>query len=213
MLKNWHTCVFRPRRLTPSLTLVMGKAERHLSRRERPDHGCDLRHRRRTAAEVHERLPDAPSRTSVRTLLGILEAKGHLKHIQDGPRYVYRPVRSRQDVGRSSLRRVLDTFFEGSLERAVAAHLSDSAADLSPDDLAQSFPAHQPGSNEREMNMAMLSLITDSTLEIATWALADLALKGTLLFAMAALIAIAASWFRSSAATRHLIWLVAVVSA
>jgi predicted transcriptional regulator len=115
----------------------MGKAERHLSRRERQIMDVIYATGGATAAEVHERLPDAPSRTSVRTLLRILEEKGHLKHIQDGPRYVYRPVRSREHMGRSSLRRVLDTFFEGSLERAVAAHLADSAADLSPDELAR----------------------------------------------------------------------------
>jgi predicted transcriptional regulator len=68
-------------------------------------------------------------------LLRILETKGHLAHVEDGPRYVYRAVRSRDRMGRSSLRRVLDTFFGGSLERAVAAHLADSAADLSVDEL------------------------------------------------------------------------------
>ena len=85
--------------------------------------------------EVHAALPDPPSTTAVRTLLRILENKGHLSHFQDGPRYVYRAVRSRERVGRSSLKRVLDTFFGGSLERAVAAHLADSAAGLSPNEL------------------------------------------------------------------------------
>ena len=88
-----------------------------------------------SAAEVHAALPDPPSQTAVRTLLRILETKGHLTHAQEGPRYVYRAVRSRERVGRSSLRRVLDTFFGGSLERAVAAHLTDSATELSPVEL------------------------------------------------------------------------------
>jgi predicted transcriptional regulator len=113
----------------------MGKAERHLSRRERQIMDVIYANHSATAAEVHAALPDAPSKTAVRTLLRILETKGHLTHFQDGPRYVYRAVRSRERVGRSSLKRVLDTFFGGSLERAVAAHLTDSAVDLSADEL------------------------------------------------------------------------------
>jgi BlaI family transcriptional regulator, penicillinase repressor len=113
----------------------MGKVERNLSRRERQIMDIVYAKGEVTAADVHEAIPDPPSKTSVRTLLRILETKGHLTHFEDGPRYVYRAVRSREHVGKSSLRRVLDTFFEGSLERAVAAHLTDSAADLSPDEL------------------------------------------------------------------------------
>jgi predicted transcriptional regulator len=113
----------------------MGKAERNLSRRERQIMDVIYAIGQATAAEVHAALPDPPSKTAVRTLLRILENKGHLSHSQDGPRYVYRAVRSRERVGRSSLRRVLDTFFGGSLERAVAAHLADSAVDLSPAEL------------------------------------------------------------------------------
>jgi BlaI family transcriptional regulator, penicillinase repressor len=113
----------------------MGKAERHLSRRERQIMDIVYAKGAATAAEVHGAIPDPPSKTSVRTLMGILEAKGHLTHFEDGPRYVYRPVRSRERAGKSSLRRVIDTFFEGSLERAVAAHLTDSAADLSAEEL------------------------------------------------------------------------------
>jgi BlaI family penicillinase repressor len=106
-----------------------------LSRRERQIMDVIYARQSATAAEVHAALPDPPSKTAVRTLLRILETKGHLTHFQDGPRYVYRAVRSRERVGRSSLKRVLDTFFGGSLERAVAAHLTDSAVDLSDDEL------------------------------------------------------------------------------
>jgi predicted transcriptional regulator len=113
----------------------MGKAERNLSRRERQIMDVIYAMQSASAAEVHAALPDPPSKTAVRTLLRILENKGHLSHLQDGPRYVYRAVRSRERVGRSSLKRVLDTFFGGSLERAVAAHLTDSAVDLSADEL------------------------------------------------------------------------------
>jgi predicted transcriptional regulator len=113
----------------------MGKAEPNLSRRERQIMDVIYAKGSATAAEVHAAMLDPPSRTSVRTLLRILETKGHLTHFESGPRYVYRAVRSRQRAGKSSLRRVLDTFFDGSLERAVAAHLSDTAADLSEDEL------------------------------------------------------------------------------
>ena len=113
----------------------MAKAERNLSRRERQIMDAIYALGPATAADVQVAIPDPPSRTSIRTLLRILETKGHLTHVQDGPRYVYRAVRSREHVGKSSLRRVLDTFFEGSLERAVAAHLADPATDLSPDEI------------------------------------------------------------------------------
>jgi predicted transcriptional regulator len=113
----------------------MGKAERNLSRRERQIMDVIYAKGIATAAEVQATLPDPPSKTAVRTLLRILETKGHLTHAQDGPRYVYRAVRSRERVGRSSLRRVLDTFFGGSLERAVAAHLTGSTTELSPEEL------------------------------------------------------------------------------
>jgi predicted transcriptional regulator len=113
----------------------MRKAEQDLSRRERQIMDIVYAKGAVTATEVHQAIPDPPSKTSVRTLLRILETKGHLTHFEDGPRYVYRAVRSRERAGKFSLRRVLDTFFEGSLERAVAAHLSDSAVDLSPDEL------------------------------------------------------------------------------
>jgi BlaI family penicillinase repressor len=111
------------------------KAHEHLSRRERQIMDIVYAKGVATAAEVHAALPDPPSNTAVRTLLRILEAKGHLTHLQEGPRYVYRAVRSRDRAGKSSLRRVLDTFFGGSLERAIAAHLTDAATDLSPEEL------------------------------------------------------------------------------
>jgi predicted transcriptional regulator len=113
----------------------MAKSERHLSRRERQIMDVIYARQSASAAEVHAALPDAPSRTSVRTLLRILETKGHLSHQQDGPRYVYRAVRSREQMGKTSLRRVLETFFEGSLERAVAAHLADPSATLSSEEI------------------------------------------------------------------------------
>jgi predicted transcriptional regulator len=113
------------------------RSEENLSRRERQIMDILYACGEATAAEVHASLPDAPSRTAVRTLLRILEAKGHAKHKQDGIRYVYQPHRPRGHVGKSAFRRVLQTFFDGSLEKAVAAHLGDAANDLSHDELSR----------------------------------------------------------------------------
>jgi predicted transcriptional regulator len=88
-----------------------------------------------TALEVVARLSDPPSKTAVRTLLRILEAKGHVKHVQRGREFVYQPTQPKLRAGRTALQRVLHTFFGGSLEQAVAAHLADSSASLSADEL------------------------------------------------------------------------------
>src|SRR5215469_151353 len=111
------------------------RAEPGLSRRERQIMEIVYARGEASAADVHAALPDAPSYTAVRTLLRILEEKGHLKHRQEGLKYIYAPSRSRKHAGRSAFRRILETFFEGSLEKAVAAYLSDSATDLSPEEL------------------------------------------------------------------------------
>jgi len=90
-----------------------------------------------TAAVVHAELPDPPSYSAVRALLAILVDKGHLKHRSEQGRYIYAPTRRRSQAGRSALRRVLDTFYEGSLEKAVAALLQGSEANLSEGELAR----------------------------------------------------------------------------
>ena len=107
----------------------------HLSRRERQIMEAVYARGKASAAEVHRHLPDAPSRTAVRTILGILEEKGHLKHTKRGREFLYEPTRPRQHVGQSVLRRVLETFFEGSIEKAVAAHLSDPASEATTEEL------------------------------------------------------------------------------
>ena len=92
---------------------------------------------RAAAADVLAALPDPPSYSSVRALLGILETKGHLKHVQDGPRYVYLPTRPRVSAAKSALRSVMQTFFGGSVEQTVATLLSVSDTPLSADELAR----------------------------------------------------------------------------
>jgi predicted transcriptional regulator len=106
-----------------------------LSRRERQI--MDIVYAREEASEADVRgdLPDPPSYSAVRALLAILVEKGHLKHRSEKGRYIYAPTRRRAQAGRSALRRVLDTFFEGSLEKAVAALLQGSDSNLSEEEL------------------------------------------------------------------------------
>ncbi|MGB3542636.1 BlaI/MecI/CopY family transcriptional regulator [Rubrivirga sp.] len=106
-----------------------------LSRREREV--LDVLHRlgRASAAEVRGALDKPPSDSAVRTHLRILKDKGHVRHEQDGPRYVYLPIQARETAGKNALRHLLTTFFDGSPDRAVAALLDETSADLSTDDL------------------------------------------------------------------------------
>ena len=106
-----------------------------LSRRERQIMDIVYARGEASAAEVRAALPDPPSYSAVRALLAILVDKGRLKHRSQQGRYIYAPTRRRAQAGRSALRRVLDTFFEGSLEKAVAALLQGSEAKLSKQDL------------------------------------------------------------------------------
>jgi len=106
-----------------------------LSRREREI--VDILHRlgRATASEVHEVMTDAPTYSAARSTLRILEEKGHVKHIEDGKRYVYVPVEPRQAAAQSALHQVVQTFFGGSLEGAVRTFLSGEEAQVSDEEL------------------------------------------------------------------------------
>lgn len=106
-----------------------------LSRRERQLMEIVFRRGEATAAEVQAALPDEPSYSTVRTLLRILEEKGHLKHREVGPRFVYAPTRTRAAESKSALRRVVHTFFEDSFADAVAALVSTADGKLSPAEL------------------------------------------------------------------------------
>jgi BlaI family penicillinase repressor len=107
----------------------------HLSRRERQIMDLLFRDGRLTAAEVQANLPDPPSYSAVRALLRILEEKGHIKHLQEGPRYVYVPTVTRDKAKRSALKHLVQTFFDGSAEQVVAALLEGSASELSEEEL------------------------------------------------------------------------------
>ena len=106
-----------------------------LSRRERQIMDVVYALEAATASQVRSAMPDPPTRTAVRTMLRILEEKGHLKHGKKGREFLYQPTRPRRRAGQSALRRVLRTFFDDSLEKAVAAHLADRGAELSQEQL------------------------------------------------------------------------------
>src|SRR5262249_23107734 len=94
-----------------------------LSRRERQIMEIVYRDERVTAGELCERIPDPPSYSAVRALLRILEGKGHLRHQHEGTRYVYLPTMPKETARRSALKSLVETFFEGSTEKVVAALL------------------------------------------------------------------------------------------
>jgi BlaI family penicillinase repressor len=106
-----------------------------LSRRERQIMDILLRRGRATASEVREALADAPGYSAVRALLRILEDKGHVRHEEEGLKYVYLPVVTREKASKSAMQHLLTTFFNGSAEKAVAALLDASAAKLSTEEL------------------------------------------------------------------------------
>jgi predicted transcriptional regulator len=106
-----------------------------LSRRERQIMDILFRLGRATAAEVMAELSSEPSYSTVRTQLRVLEQKGHVRHEDDGVRFVYMPVVARHTARKSALRHVVETFFDGSPEKAVAALLGSEGAKLSAEQL------------------------------------------------------------------------------
>lgn len=106
-----------------------------LSRRERQIMDIIYQRGQASAAEVLEALPDPPTYSSVRALLRILEEKGHLRHAEEGKKYIYLPTQLRQSAARSALQQVLQTFFSGSVENVVAALLSDDDRNITREEL------------------------------------------------------------------------------
>lgn len=104
-----------------------------LGRRERQIMEVVYRRGQATVAEVRAALEDPPGYSAVRAFLNILEEKGYLIHAQAGHRYVYRPTHPRDETGKAALRRVLQTFYDGSLANSVAALLESES--LSPEEL------------------------------------------------------------------------------
>ncbi len=107
---------------------------KNLSRRERQIMDIVYEMNEATVAKVLELIPDPPSYSTVRALLGVLEEKGHLIHEQQGPRYIYSPTIPREEARQNALKHVLKTFFDNSTEEVVAALLNISEEDLSEEE-------------------------------------------------------------------------------
>jgi predicted transcriptional regulator len=106
-----------------------------LTRRERQIMDILYRRGRATAAEVMTELTGDPSYSTVRTQLRVLESKGHVRHEEDGPRFVYLPALAHRAARKSALRHLVDTFFDGSTEKVVGALLGGEGARLSDGEL------------------------------------------------------------------------------
>ncbi len=106
-------------------------AHAHLSRRERQIMDIVYRLGAASAGDIRSGLADAPTYSTVRALLRILETKGHLRHERKGVRYVYRPTLAPETARRSALRHIVQTFFDGSVEQAAVALLDQPDTALS----------------------------------------------------------------------------------
>jgi predicted transcriptional regulator len=112
-------------------------SEPDLSRRERQIMDILYTLGQATGQEVQERLPDTPSYSTVRTILRILETKGHVRHVEDGVRYVYQPAVERETARKSAIHRLVSTFFDGSAKAAAVALLDPAGSKLSDADLKE----------------------------------------------------------------------------
>jgi predicted transcriptional regulator len=108
-----------------------------LSRRERQIMDILYRFGRATAAEVMGELPGSPSYSTVRTQLRVLEKKGHVRHEEQGSKFIYLPAVPRRAARKSALRHLVDTFFDGSVEKVVGALLGGEGARVTEDELAR----------------------------------------------------------------------------
>ena len=106
-----------------------------LSRRERQIMDILYRSGKASASDVLNAMPDPPSYSAVRAMLRVLEEKGHVKHQEEGLKYVYAPVVARDKAKRSAVKHVMETFFNGSAEQIVAALLDVSSTKLTRDEL------------------------------------------------------------------------------
>lgn len=113
----------------------MKEPHQQLSRRERQIMDVIYKLGKATAADVHERLPDQPTYSTVRAKLRVLEEKGFVRHEEQGPRYLFIPITPRDKARRSALQHLVDTFFGGSAEQVVATLLDSSASKLTDKEL------------------------------------------------------------------------------
>src|SRR4051794_1594892 len=112
------------------MMLNSAQADAGLSRRERQIMDILFALGRATGPEIQQRLPGEPSYSTVRTILRILERKGHVRHIEEGLRYVYFPAVEREAARKSAISRLIGTFFGGSIRAAAAALLDPNEGNL-----------------------------------------------------------------------------------
>jgi predicted transcriptional regulator len=108
---------------------------KNLSRRERQIMDIVYARGSASAFDIQEAMPDAPGYSTVRTLLRILETKGHLRHTKQGMSYIYAPTQPAQQAAHSALTQVVKTFFASSIEQVVATLLSSQEMQLTPEEL------------------------------------------------------------------------------
>ena len=174
----------------------MASTTDHLSRRERQIMEAIHRLGEGTVNDVLGELPDPPSYSAVRTQLGILEAKGHLRHRQDGRRYVYLATESTDRAGQNALKSLLRNFFAGSPSAAVAALLDLEAEQLGEEELRELADLVEAAREGKEaLNMYAID-------DILTLPVVVISLRAGLLVILAALV----SRRLSSAASRSLVW-------
>jgi BlaI family penicillinase repressor len=106
-----------------------------LSRRERQIMDILYQRGKASAAEVREAMDDAPSYSAVRAMMRVLEEKGHVRHQEEGLKYVYVPTVAREKAKRSAMKHLMDTFFAGSPEQTVAALLDVASTRLTSEEL------------------------------------------------------------------------------
>lgn len=108
----------------------------HLTRRERQIMDVLYAREEASALDIQEQIPDSPSYSAVRALLKKLMDKGHIEYRQSGAKYFYRPILPKNDAKKSAIRRLLDTFFDGSTASAVVNLLGQGGKELSDDEIA-----------------------------------------------------------------------------
>jgi BlaI family transcriptional regulator, penicillinase repressor len=106
-----------------------------LSRRERQIMDILFRRGKASASDVREAMEDAPGYSAVRAMLRVLEGKGHVRHQEEGLRYVYVPTVGREKAKRAAVKHLMNTFFNGSAAQIVAALLDASSTELTREEL------------------------------------------------------------------------------
>ena len=157
----------------------MSKTRAHagLTKRERQIMDVLYRLGRATAAEIMEQVPGAPGYSTIRTQLRVLENKGHVRHEEQGLRYIYLPTVPRRSAGRSALRHLVDTFFDGSSAKAVAALLGGEGSGISDDELQRIAELVNNARSDLAMSVMLALAIRSSIVLLAGMLLATLLAK------------------------------------